>query len=130
MAQLLRVLVADDNAHARAGLRALLATWPEVEVVGEAADGQEAVRLVAEHLPDIVVIDLQMPVLDGAQATRMLKQRWPSLTVIVLTLYAAEEAQALAAGADAFVVKGVAPDLLAAIGLEGANAPADRNSSR
>ncbi len=83
-----------------------------------------------ECRPDVVLMDWHMPVLGGAQATRMLKQRWPSLTVIVLTLYVAEEAQALAAGADAFVVKGVAPDLLAAIGLEGANAPADRNSSR
>jgi DNA-binding NarL/FixJ family response regulator len=127
MAQPLRVLVADDSAHARAGLRALLATWPEVEVVGEAANGQEALHLAAECRPDVVLMDLQMPVLDGAQATRMIKQRWPALTVIVLTMYAAEQFQALAAGADAFVVKGIAPDLLAAIGLGRAAALGNKN---
>ena len=125
MAQPLRVLVADDSARARAGLRAFLATWPEIEVVGEASDGREALRLVEECRPDVVLMDWHMPVLGGAQATRMLKQRWPALTVIVLTMYAAEQTQALAAGADAFVVKGAAPDLLAAIGRYSASSARD-----
>ena len=118
MAQPIRVVIADDSARARDGLRALLATWSEVEVVGEAVNGQEAVRLVAECQPDVVLMDLHMPVLDGAQATQLVKQQWPSITVIVLTMYAAEQTAALAAGADAFLIKGGAPErLLAALGM-------------
>src|SRR3712207_1220107 len=113
-----RVLIADDSVRARAGLRALLATWPEIAVVGEAADGQDAVRGVAEYRPDVVLMDMQMPVLDGVQATRLIKQQWPDVAVIVLTMYAAEQTAALAAGADAFVMKGGSPQrLLAALGI-------------
>jgi len=118
MTQPIRVLIADDSVRTREGLRVLFATWPEITVVGEAADGQEAVQLVAECLPNVVLMDLHMPVLDGVQATQLIKQRWPTITVVVLTMYAMEQATALAAGADAFVIKGSAPErLLAAIGV-------------
>jgi NarL family two-component system response regulator LiaR len=118
MAQPIRVVLADDSARARDGLRALLATWSQVEVVGEAVNGQEAVRLAAECQPDVVLMDLHMPVLDGAQATQLVKQQWPSITVIVLTMYVAEQTAALGAGADAFLIKGGAPErLLAALGM-------------
>jgi two-component system secretion response regulator SsrB len=119
MAQPTRVLIVDDSARARDGLRALLKTWPEITVAGEAANGQEAMQLVAERLPDVVLMDLQMPVMDGVQATRLIKQQWPAITVVALTMYAAEQAAALAAGADAFVIKGSPPErLLAALGVE------------
>lgn len=118
MAQPIRVLIADDSARTREGLRVLFATWPEITVVGEATDGQEALRLIAERRPDVVLMDLHMPVLDGMQATRQIKQQWPAISVIVLTIYAVEQSAALAAGADAFVIKGTAPErLLAAIGV-------------
>ena len=118
MVQPTRVLIVDDSARARDGLRALLATWPEITVAGEAANGQDALRLVAERLPDAVLMDLQMPVMDGIQATQMIKQQWPTITVVALTMYAAELPAALAAGADAFVIKGSAPErLLAALGV-------------
>lgn len=118
MARPTRVLIADDSAHARAGLRALLATWPELAVIGEAADGREAVRLVSEHHPDIVLMDLQMPGVDGLEATRQIKQQHPAVSVIILTVYTAMKQAALAAGADAFVVKGSTPErLLAALGI-------------
>jgi two-component system secretion response regulator SsrB len=118
MAQPTRVLIVDDSARARDGLRALLETWPEISIAGEASNGQEAMHLVAERLPDVVLMDLQMPVLDGVQATQLIKQQWPAITVVALTMYAAEQAAALAAGADAFVVKGSAPErLLAALGV-------------
>ena len=119
MAQPTRVLIADDSVRARDGLRALLTMRPEIEVVGEASNGQDAVRLVAECRPDIVLMDLRMPVLDGIQATRLIKQQWPAVIVVVLTMYAVEQSAALAAGADAFLIKGNAPNrLLAALGVE------------
>jgi DNA-binding NarL/FixJ family response regulator len=124
MAQPTRVLIADDSMRARDGLRALLTIRPEIEVVGEAANGQDAVRLVAECRPDIVLMDLHMPVLDGVQATQLIKQRWPAVTIVVLTMYAADQSAALAAGADAFLIKGNAPDrLLAALGVNVLNSP-------
>ena len=108
----IRVLIVDDSARARAGLRALLATWPEVEVVGEATNGQEAVRQVEEQAPTLVLMDLRMPRMDGVQATRQIKARWPEVSIVVVTISTAAEPDALAAGADAFVVKGDAPERL------------------
>lgn len=124
MTQPIRVLIADDSVHARDGLRRLLATWPGIVVVGEAVNGLEALDLVAQQRPDVVLIDLQMPVLDGIMATRLIKEHWPGITVVVLTLYAAEQRAAMAAGADIFLVKGGAPgQLLDALGLESAGDP-------
>jgi len=119
MAQPTRVLIADDSVRARDGLRALLTMRPEIEVVGEASNGQDAVRMVAECRPDVVLMDLHMPVLDGIQATQLIKQQWPAVTVVVLTMYAVDQSAALAAGADAFLIKGNAPDrILAALGVD------------
>jgi DNA-binding NarL/FixJ family response regulator len=112
----IRLLIADDAPRSRHGLRALLATWPEVEVIGEAADGREAVRLLGECQPDVVLMDARMPVMDGLEATRLIKSKWPEIRVVVLTMYPAFRTQALAAGADAFLVKGCpAEELLKAI---------------
>lgn len=108
----LRVLIADDNAHVRAGFRALLSTWPEVEIVGEVQDGQQAVRFVEERKPRVVLMDVRMPNLDGVQATQLIKHRWPDVWVVIITINIVEQSAALAAGADAFVVKGEAPDQL------------------
>jgi DNA-binding NarL/FixJ family response regulator len=111
-----RVLIADDRARTRDGLRALLATARGVKVVGEAGDGREAVRLVEGFCPSVVLMDIKMPVMDGLEATRLIKGRWPEVRVIVLTVHTSYRARALAAGADAFLVKGCpAEELLAAI---------------
>jgi DNA-binding NarL/FixJ family response regulator len=111
-----RVLIADDRPRSRSGLRALLDLRPETVVVGEAADGQEAVRLVEECHPDVVLMDARMPVMDGLEATVLIKQRRPEVRVVVLTIHATYRAAALAAGADAFLIKGCpAAELLRAI---------------
>ncbi len=117
-----RVLIVDDSVHARQGLRTFLATWPEITIVGEATNGEDGVRLVGECRPDVVLMDLQMPVLDGVQATRLIKQQWRTVTVIMLTIYAAEQPVALTTGADIFVIKGgVSKPLLSALGMDVGN---------
>ena len=111
-----RVLIVDDSSQAREGLKALLATAPPVHVVGEAADGREALHLLELRQHDVVLMDASMPVLDGLEATRLIKAQWPAVRVIVLTIHTGLRAEALVVGADAFLVKGCpAGDLLAAI---------------
>lgn len=107
-----RVFIVDDQPAALKGLKALLAFYPEVLVVGEAVNGQEAVWLIGEHQPDVVVMDLQMPVMDGVEATRLIKGQWPAIKVIVLTVQAARRAEAFGAGADHFLLKGNGPEAL------------------
>jgi len=100
-----RVLIVDDQERARRGLKALLATQPELEVVGEATDGEEAVRLAEALRPDVVLMDVRMPNMDGIEATRRIKKAHPEIRVIVLTMYDTHRREALEAGADAFVLK-------------------------
>lgn len=110
--QSIRVLIADDHPRSRRGLRALLATWPGVKVVGEAADGQEAVQLVETHHPDVVLMDANMPVMDGLEATRQIKEQWPQTKIVLLTVYNGRRAEAFAAGIDIFLAKGCPIEVL------------------
>lgn len=102
----IRVLIADDRLRSREGLRALLDTCGEIEVVGEAHNGQEAVRMAGESHPDVVLMDARMPVMNGVRATYLINEQFPEIRVIVLSLYTAYRASALEAGAVAFLVKG------------------------
>jgi DNA-binding NarL/FixJ family response regulator len=112
----IRVLVADDQAIVRDGLATLLSVLPDVEVVGEAANGEEAVALASATDPDVVLMDLRMPVLDGPGATARIKAAHPGVAVVVLTTYAddASIAGALAAGARGYLTKDAGREELAA----------------
>jgi len=103
------VLLVDDHPVVRFGLRALLASMPDVEVVGEAADGAAAVELAVAERPDVVLMDLGLPVLDGVAATREVLARAPGVAVLVLTMHEDPDtvAAALRAGARGYLVKGV-----------------------
>jgi DNA-binding NarL/FixJ family response regulator len=103
----LRVLVVDDQQLVREGLTALLDLTEGVEVLGSAADGEQALVLIAGLRPDVVLMDLRMPVLDGIAATARIRDEFPSIAVVVLTTYADDEsiAGALAAGARGYLTK-------------------------
>ena len=103
----MRVLIADDQRVVREGLAMVLGLLPDVEVVGSASDGDEAVALAADLLPDIVLMDLRMPRCDGAEATRLLRERVPETKVVVLTTYADDRSviDALRAGARGYLTK-------------------------
>jgi DNA-binding NarL/FixJ family response regulator len=112
----LRVLLVDDHPVVRSGLRALLASLPDVEVVGEAADGAAAVELAVTAQPDVVLMDLGLPVLDGVAATRALAAQAPRVAVLVLTMHEDPDtvAAALRAGARGYLLKGVDQNVLLA----------------
>ena len=113
-----RVLIVDDQTVVREGLAAILSTDEEIKVVGLAADGREALDLVPEAQPDVVLMDLKMPVLNGVQATQRLRQAYPQVRVLVLTTYVADEwvFDAIRAGAVGYLMKDTRrDDLIAAV---------------
>jgi DNA-binding NarL/FixJ family response regulator len=103
-----RILIVDDSSQVRQELRTLLPLAGDLEVVGEAADGLEAVRLAEVLRPHTILLDLQMPVLDGYAAARRIKDRWPACRVVALTVHddQATRQKASQAGVDVFLVKG------------------------
>ena len=103
----LRIIVADDQASVREGLVLLLGGLPGIEVVAAAANGEEAIGLVAEHQPDAILLDLHMPVLDGTETTRRLTAEYPQVAVVVLTTYLNDTSvlAALRAGARSYLTK-------------------------
>lgn len=104
------VLIVDDQIQTRRGLKALLRFSPFVDMIWEAQDGEVAMKIVSEVKPDIVIMDIQMPMVGGLKATRWIKHHWPKVKVIILTMYPYYEDEALAAGADYFLVKGDSSD--------------------
>lgn len=103
-----RIVLADDHAHFRAGMRALLLTEPDMEVVSEAATGQEAVERVAVAQPDVVLMDLNMPALNGIDATRRIVSGSPHVAVLVVSMFEDDDSvfAALQAGARGYLLKG------------------------
>jgi two-component system response regulator NreC len=114
----IRLVLADDHTLLRDGIRALLADQPDMAVVGEAQDGRQAVQLTHELRPEIVLMDIGMPLLNGLEATRQIKRDHPEIHVLVLTMHENEEyiREVLAAGASGYVLKqAAASELVAAI---------------
>lgn len=114
----IRLLIADDHAVVRAGLRLLLDSQPDLEVVGEAQDGEITMSEVKRLHPDIVLMDIAMPGVNGLEATRAIKQASPDVQVLALSMYSDDRYffQMLEAGASGYIIKGAEPDeLLTAI---------------
>jgi DNA-binding NarL/FixJ family response regulator len=105
----IRILIADDHTLFRAGLVALLASIPDVEVVGEAASGQEVLVKAGELQPDVILMDIQMPDLNGIEATRRILRAQPHMGIIVLTMFKDDDSvfAAMRAGARGYILKGV-----------------------
>ncbi len=111
-----RILIAEDQRIVREGLMALLEDETDLEIIGEAADGNAALEAYARLQPDVVLMDLQMPQLDGAEATRRIRKQFPAARILVLTTYATDEYifKALRAGAQGYMLKDASGDELAA----------------
>jgi DNA-binding NarL/FixJ family response regulator len=107
MATKKRIIIAEDHTILRAGLRSLLSARSDIEIVGEAGDGREAVRIVDKHVPDLLLIDLSMPKLNGMEAIKEIKSRHPGVKIIVLTVHKSEEyiTASLIAGANGYILK-------------------------
>jgi len=116
--QTIKVMLVDDHSMVRRGLAAFLGTHQDLELVGEAADGEEAITLCELVEPDVILMDLLMPVMDGPTATKIIRQRWPHIHIIALTSFPEKDLvqKALKAGAISYLLKNVtARDLVNAI---------------
>jgi len=102
----INVIIADDQESTRRALKALLAFEPRIVIIGEAANGKEAIRLVEEKEPDLVLIDVLMPVLDGLKATQQIKSAFPHIKIVVYTMFPGYQEEAYRMGADYFLIKG------------------------
>ena len=111
---MIRLLVAEDHGVVRDGLIRLLSSLPDIEVVGSAANGPEAIRMAGEHRPDVVLMDLRMPGMDGSEATRRLLENDPSAQVVILTSFSERDEilNALDAGAIGYLLKDAEPEEL------------------
>ena len=107
MAPKIRVLIADDHTIVRSGVRLLLEAEADIEVVGEALNGREALTLAEALRPDVILMDISMPEMDGLEATRMVKARWPAINILVLTMHRSDEYffEVLKAGASGYILK-------------------------
>ena len=102
----IRIILVDNRASNRRGLKALLAFEPRISIVGEAADGTEAIQLVGKDQPDLILMDIHMPVQDGLQTTQQIKTAWPGVKVVLYSVYPDYQEEAKLAGADFFLLKG------------------------
>ena len=123
----IRILIVDDKAHVRQGLQTVLQLSDDFEIVGEACNGLEAIHAAEQLRPDVVLMDLEMPVLDGLEATRRIKEQHPEIGVVILTIHRSNDfrEQADRVGSDAFVEKETSTTALVAtiLKVKGLNNP-------
>ncbi|MFJ7728314.1 response regulator [Neobacillus sp. NPDC097160] len=107
-----RVLIADDHPHARQAIMAILEEEPLFTIVGQARNGKEAIELCSEHLPDILLIDIEMPILDGLEATKIIKEKYPFIKVIILSVSdnVGDLFTSIQYGAQGYLLKNMDPD--------------------
>jgi DNA-binding NarL/FixJ family response regulator len=126
----IRVMLVDDHALMRKGVASLLAACPDIEVIGEAENGAEAVTRVADLMPDLILMDIQMPEMDGLEATRRIKAEHPYLKIVMLTVSEEDRAlfDAIKAGAQGYLLKKMEPDefLTMVRGISRGEAPISR----
>ncbi len=110
----IKVLIADDHHVVRRGLVFFLKTQPEIEIIGEAKNGLEAVEMMQTHKPDVVLMDLDMPVMNGIEATRQIKLNYPDVKIMILTSFSDQDhvIPAIEAGASGYQLKDIEPDIL------------------
>lgn len=101
-----RIMIVEDNHRACCALKALVSQQAGMKVVAEASNGQEAIQKTNEHIPDVVIMDMRMPIMDGLEATKVIKLKWPRVKIVILTMYPDYQVDVLKAGADAFLLKG------------------------
>jgi len=107
-----KILIVEDNNHARQALTALMSMENGIKVTAEASNGQDAIDTIQHQMPDLVLMDMQMPVMDGLNATKIIKQKWPAIKIIILTIHAECRTEVLAAGADMFLIKGCPTEMM------------------
>ena len=110
----IRIMLVDDHMVVRSGLSTVIAVFDDLKLIGEAKDGEEAIRLCETLQPDIILMDLLMPKMDGVTATKLIKERWPNIKIIVLTNFKEKEyvEGALKVGASGYLLKNVSADEL------------------
>jgi len=102
----LHLMIVDDNPHARKALSALISAQEWVSVISEASNGEDAIGKIEKKIPDLILMDVEMPIMNGLEATKVIKSKWSQIKIIVLTMYPDYRAEAMASGADAFLIKG------------------------
>jgi YesN/AraC family two-component response regulator len=110
-----KIMLVEDNIRARRALKAIISQQAGIVITAEAANGQEAVRKIEAQIPDLIIMDMRMPVMDGLEATQIIKARWPQIKIVILSMYADGQSDVLAAGADSFLAKGCSMDTMITI---------------
>lgn len=106
MTDTINLMIVDDSSRARSALEALLSLQRGLKIIARASNGLEAVNMIEEYMPDVVLMDVKMPVMDGLESTRIIKSRLPGVRVVILSMYSDYVSEALASGADNFLLKG------------------------
>jgi DNA-binding NarL/FixJ family response regulator len=110
MKNAMNLMVVDDNSRARRALTAYLSAQAGIKVTAEASNGLEAIKMIKRNTPDMVLMDVRMPVMDGLETTRIIKRNWPQIKILVLTMYSDYQSEVISAGADGFLIKGCPVD--------------------